>query len=374
MKHIYIILFFLLIASCGNNKTESATDIETIQRDETVSISEVQFTSENMELGQLSMQELNETVSVTGYIDVPPSNKASVTTFMSGYVKNTPLLVGDKVRKGQLVATLENPEFVELQQDYLESFQKLNYLRSEFERQAKLLEENITSQKNYLKSESDYKSNLAHYNGLKQKLQMLDIDPKSVEEGHISSTINLYAPIKGSVTKVNVSNGTFVSPSTEILEIINTDHIHLELMVFEKDILKIKKEQPIKFKVPEASKETYNADVHLVGTSVDPVNRTIKVHGHIEDDGKTSFATGMFVEAQIIINMAKSMALSKASIVEIEGNHYALVLKSKENETYNFEKVQVTIGKQNEAFIEVKNVDTFKEKQVLIKGAFMILD
>lgn len=372
MKHIYSILFLLVILSCGNNEKETEVSIETQSHQEEVVVSTSQFESENMVLGELSMQDFNETVMSTGFIDVPPSSRASVTTFMEGYIKNTPLLVGDEVKKGQLLVTLENPEFVELQQNYLEVSNQLIYLKSEFERQETLYKENITSQKNYLKAESDYKSNLAHYNGLKQKLKMLSISPQNVENGNISSTINLYAPIAGSITKVNVSNGSFVSASTEILEIVNTNHIHLELMVFEKDILKISKEQPINFKVPEASNNVYSAEVYLVGTSIDPTNRTIKVHGHIEDDKNSPFVTGMFIEAQIITGASKGNALPKEAVAEIDGEFFALVL-NKKDDNYTFEKTKVEVGKQTDAYIEVLNTQDFKGKQVLTKGAFMLL-
>lgn len=372
MKHIYSILFLLTLLSCGNNEKETEVNIESHSHQEEILVSTSQFESENMELGKMSLQDFNQAVSSTGFIDVPPSSKASITTFMPGYVKNTPLLIGDEVKKGQLLVTLENPEFVELQQNYLEVSNTLKYLKSEFERQGTLYKENITSQKNYLKSESDYKSNFAHYNGLKQKLKMLNINIPNVENGNISSTINLYAPIGGSVTKVNVSNGSYVSASTEILEIINTEHIHLELLIFEKDVLKIKKEQQINFKVTEASNDIFNAEVYLVGTSIDPINRTIKVHGHIENDEQSSFVTGMFVEAQIITGSSKTSALPKDAVVEIDGTFYTLVLDKKQD-GYSFEKIEVEVGKQTESFVEVLNVEDFKDKEVLTKGAFMLL-
>ncbi|MEZ4797161.1 MAG: efflux RND transporter periplasmic adaptor subunit [Flavobacteriaceae bacterium] len=372
MKHVYSILFLLAILSCGNNEKETEVSIESQSHREEIVVSASQFESESMVLGEISIQDFNQTITATGFIDVPPSSRASITTFMEGYIKNTPLLIGDEVRKGQLLVTLENPEFVELQQNYLEVSNQITYLKSEFERQSKLYEENITSQKNYLKAESDYKSNLAHYNGLKQKLKMLNINPSNIENGNISSTINLYAPIAGSITKVNVSNGSFVSASNEIMEIINTDHIHLELMVFEKDILNVKKEQPINFKVPEASDKTYKAKVHLVGTSIDATNRTIKIHGHIEDDENSPFVTGMFVEAQIITGVSKGNALPKEAVVEIDSAFFALVL-DKKNDSYTFKKTKVEVGKQTEDYVEVLNTQDFTDEQILTKGAFMLL-
>ncbi len=373
MKHIYIIIFSVLIVACGNQKKEQDQVVDTDTHDSKIHVSKTQFDSEKMQLGELTLQDFNKSVKTTGYIDVPPKNKASVSTFMSGYVKHTPLLIGDEVKKGQKVVTLENPEFVELQQNYLEISEKLNYLKSEFERQQKLLEENITSKKKYLKAESDYKSNLAHHNGLKQKLKMLNINPKNVEQGKITSTINLYAPINGFVTKVNVSNGSFVSASTEVIEIVDTDHIHLELIVYEKDILNIKKGQPIKFKIPEASNELFNADVYLVGTSIDEVNRTIQVHGHLhEEDESKAFIRGMFVEAQIITESSKQMALPVSAIAEIDGHVYALVLNKNEGE-YTFEKVEVEVGEKNEMFVQVLNANEFENEKILTNGVFMLL-
>lgn len=372
MKHRYILLISLVLVACGKEKQEQSVTEEIVESN-TISVSNSQFESENMQLGTLTEQEFNETVKTTGFIDVPPQNKASVSTFLGGYVKRTPLLVGDKIKRGQLVVSLENTEYVELQQQYLEVAEQLNYLKSEFTRQQTLFNEKITSEKNYLKAESTYKSAKAHYNGLHQKLKMMNLDPISVEQGKISSTINLYAPISGYVTKVNFSNGSFVSSSDEIIEIVNTDHIHLELSVFEKDILKIKKGQQINFKVPEASDETFKADVHLVGTSVDETNRTIKVHGHIDDDENNAFVMGMFIDADILTEVKKGKALPKEAIAEIEDDYFALVLKDKTDENYTFDKIKIQVGKQSEDFIEVLNIVDFADKEVLTKGGFMLL-
>lgn len=375
MKCIYILIISVVLYSCNDNKNQTAETTEASTETHVhMDVSAAQFESENMELGSLTTQNFFETVNTSGYIDVPPQNKASVSSFMDGYVTNTPLLVGNEVKKGQLVVTLKNPEYIELQQNYLEISETLNYLKSEYERQNTLFEENITSKKNYLKAESAYKSSLAHYNGLEQKLRMLNLNPKHIQQGKISPTINLYAPINGFVTKVNVSNGSFVDASTEIVEIVDTDHIHLELSVFEKDILNIKKGQAITFKISEASDEIFDAEVYLVGTSIDETNRTIEIHGHLHDDKhQKTFVRGMFVEADIIIGNSKIEALPKEAIAEIDGDYFALILNSNEKGNYEFERTKVEIGKQNEHFVEILNIADFKDQQILIKGAYMLL-
>lgn len=363
----------MVLIACGN----SEKNIETVEEIQTgsneIDITKEQFKGEKMAFGSLTEQEFNETVKTNGMIDVPPHNKSSVTSFFGGYITKTPLLVGDKVVKGQLLVTLENTEYVEIQQNYLEVAEQLNYLKSEFTRQKTLFDENITSEKNFLKAESTYKSNLAHYNGLRKKLEMMHINPISVEQGHISSTINIYAPIEGHVTKVNVSNGTYVSPADIIMEIVDTDHIHLELSIFEKDILKIKKDQDILFTIPEASNKTFVAEVHLVGTTIDEKSRRVKVHGHI-DNTQTNFIVGMFVEAEILVKSRKSSALPKEAIINLENEFYVLVLKNETETEFHLEKVKIEKGNETEAFVEILNIDALNDKQILTKGTYMLLN
>jgi len=372
MKNLYILIFSLVLVACGNSEKnlETVEEIQTVSNE--IDITKQQFKGENMAFGSLSEQDFNETVQVNGLIDVPPHNKSSITTFFGGYITKTPLLVGDKVKKGQLLVTLENTEYVEIQQNYLEVAEQLNYLKSEFTRQKTLFDENITSEKNFLKAESTYKSNLAHYNGLRKKMEMMHINPASVEQGRISSTINLYALIAGYVTKVNVSNGTYVSPSDIVMEIVDTDHIHLELSVFEKDILKIKKDQVIRFKIPEASNDIFIAEVHLVGTTIDEKSRRVKVHGHI-DHTQTNFIVGMFVEAEILVSSSKSLALPKEAVIKVDDDFFALVLKEETSTEYHLEKVKINQGRETEAFVEVLNTDDLKDKQIIIKGTYMLL-
>ncbi len=374
MKYIYIFIFSLVLVSCG--KSDKQTQVETDDQvdDNLVYVNRAQFDSGKMQLGVLEEQVFNETIKANGMIDVPPQNRASVSTFMGGYVKKTPLLVGDKVSKGQHLVTLQSTEFVEIQQRYAVVNEQLNYLKSEFERQQILYTEKITSQKNFLKAESTYKSTLALHQGLHKKLEMMNANPASIEKGNITSVFNLYAPIQGTVTKVNISNGVYVSPADEILEIVNTDHIHLELSVFEKDILKIKKDQSINFKIPEVSNDIFQAEVHLVGTSVNDTDRTIKVHGHIKDDVQTNFVTGMFVESEIIISSKKCLALPTDAVEEIEGNYFALVLTNQKEGLYSFDKIKLNVGKQNEQYTEVLNTDEFKDKEVLTKGVYMLIN
>ncbi len=374
-KLIYtlVIAQFLLLSSCGEKKNVETVESETENSNGNISITTEQFQNNGMALGKLEEKSFPLTVQVNGMIDVPPENRAVVSATMGGYVKRTPLLIGDVVKKGQLLVTLENPEFVTLQQEYMEIKQQLNYLSSEYDRQKTLMDENITSQKSFLKAESEYKTANARYNGLRKQLQMLNISTAEVEKGTITSIATIFAPIGGSITKVNVSKGSYVSPAMPILEIIDNDHIHLELSVFEKDIMGIKKGQPIRFKIPEASNETYEAEVHLIGTSIGE-NRTIKVHGHLHDEEQHNFLTGMFIDAEIITDSQTYKALPETAIVETDGSHYVLRLQESADGNYAFEQIEVEVGATDDSFTALKNMEVYDSSdQFLTRGAFELL-
>jgi cobalt-zinc-cadmium efflux system membrane fusion protein len=250
---------------------------------------------------------------------------------------------------------------------------QLAYLKAAYERQTQMKKENISSQKSFLQADSEYKTALARHISLDKQLRMLNISPANVRQGNLSTTARIYAPISGSITKVNVTKGTYVSPATEILEIIDNDHIHLELSVYEKDISKVKKGQKIEFKTPETTSETYPATVHLIGTAIEQ-NRTVKVHGHPEDILENNFLTGMFVEASIITDSTIAKAIPNEAIIEIDGISYVLVLEKKEANTYAFKPIEVVVNESYKGYSALKSEKNFQPStQFLTKGAFNLL-
>jgi cobalt-zinc-cadmium efflux system membrane fusion protein len=373
IKYIIGLLIFLII-SCGKSEeiNESDNNTEITNKSDLIIVSKAQFVSENMKLVNVGDHSFPTHVKTTGIIDVPPNSKAVISAYAGGYIKNSPLLIGDKVTKGQALLTIENLDFIQMQQEYLEISEQLTYLRSEYERQKELFDEKISSKKSFLKAESDFKKANAMYSGLYKKLQMLNIDPTSVSSGNLTSVSTIYSPISGSISGVNVSTGTYVSPADKIMEIINTNHIHLELKVFEKDILKLKEGQKVIFRIPESSGENYEGDIHLIGKSIDE-NRTVQVHAHIDHNIKYNFIVGMFVETDIVVKDNISKALPEDAIVEIDNKNYALILKSKDKDKYTFTIEQLTLGKTFDGFTEIRDSLPIKSTDQFLLGGFNII-
>jgi len=366
-KIIYTLVLTSLLFSCKDAKTE-----ETTEKDNgLITVTAAQFQSSGMEIANPVEQDFDVAINTSGRIDVPPQNRAKVTSFIGGYVKATRLLVGDKVTKGQALLTLENTEYLDIQKDYLEVAEQINYLKSEFERQKTLYDEKITSQKNYLKAESDYKRTRGMYQSLRAKLLLLNINPSNVEKGKLTSIVTIYAPITGDIVIMNANVGMPVAPSDVILEIVDTNHLHLELAVFEKDILKVKVGQKITFTVPEATKEIFDAEVHLVGKSIEGNDRTINVHGHLDDNIKQKLLTGMFVEAKIMINSKKGLAIPTDALISENNKNFVLLLDNDKNNTFSFKKVAVTVGEKSEKAVEIIPDNQINaSSKILVKGVF----
>ncbi|MCB8998893.1 MAG: efflux RND transporter periplasmic adaptor subunit [Bacteroidales bacterium] len=362
-----IIVLVLVTLSCKSRKTE--TD-QTEKKSDTLGIviTREQFNSSGMQIGKLQEFDFAESVHANGYIEVPPQNHILISAVMAGYISYNPLLIGDKVKKGQVVAKMKNPDFIQLQQDFAEAQYQLNFMKTEYERQKYLSDENIASQKVYSKAEADYLTLKIKCEGLRKKLEMLNINPDDVLAGNIVNEISLVSPRDGFVAAENLNRGMYVLPGDVLLEVIDNSHLHLELYVFETDALKIHKNQDITFKVTQSGNEIFDGVVLLVGQSIEGVDRKVAVHGHIKNEESLSFVNGMYVEAQIIISHGNSIGLPNEAIISNEGQSYILVLNHEEDNIMYFEKRYVKIGRSGEEMTEVicKNDSC----NVLIKGGY----
>lgn len=336
-----------------------------------ISITEQQFTAGDMALGRITLQEFSTVVTANGMFSVPPQNKADVSAYFAGYVKDIHLLPGETVKKGQVLFTMENPDYVQVQRDFLEASGRLDYLRSDYERQKALMADNVTSQKNFLKAESEYKVTLAQYQSLKKELDLMNIDPKTLSGDNIRSMISVRSPLSGYATAVNIGKGMFLNPSDIAVTVTNTDDLHIELKIFEKDLPAVKIGQPINIRLQNNTDNVYKGEVHLVNRAIDERERTVMIHGDLlnREDVKL-FAPGMYIEGEILTTTSQHPALPSDAVVNIDNDFFALV---KENDS-TFKKVLIKAGTTNRGFTQILNSNDFgQDAQFLTKGAFNLL-
>jgi cobalt-zinc-cadmium efflux system membrane fusion protein len=372
-KNIFIFIFaFALLNSCKNSIEPTENETETAVKTTQVVLDKSLLERTKMTIGEIVEQDFYDVVQATGAIEMPANSKADISPMFSGFVNAIPYLVGDKVEKGSLMFQLQNPEFITMQQSYLKAGEELKFLQSEFERQKLLANENLNSKKNFQKASSDYQSKLAEFNGMKEMLALLNVDLSKLDKGFYTSKINIYAPIKGFVSGIYTSIGTYVSPGDRLLTLINTAHKHLELEVFEKDVLKIENGQKIRFRVPDAGNEYYEGSVFQVNKAIDMDKRTLLVLGHIGNES-LNFLQGMYVEAEILTEQIKGLAVPTRAIAEENGQSYILRFVEETNESLIFEKVFVKFGRITEQYAQIIDSDLKAGDKIMDKGVFRLV-
>ncbi len=382
MKNILKFISFVLVStiiSCNGEET----DVSAINKDETksnsnldyITVTKSQFESSNMQLGEINQQQFSEVIKTNGEIGIPPENQASISAYFGGYVKALSLIEGQKVRKGQLIFSLENPEYIEIQKNFLEYKNKLEYLKSDFERQKELAKDNVVSQKTFLKARTDYKIALVNYESLKKKLKLMNINSNNLSYSNLKSIINVTSPINGYITEVNISRGMFLTPSNIAVKIINLEHIHIELNIYEQDLPKISIGQTVNFKL-QNNNTVYAAKVHLINKVIDKETRLTNIHCHLEDKNETSlFTPGMYIEAEVLTKSENGNALQEDAVVNLEDSYYALVLVKQQSNEYIFKKTKLTIGNQQNGMMEILNGNLIeKSPTFLTKGVFNLIN
>jgi len=377
-KNTFVVVWMMgivtFLSSCSSDS--QAIEISTNDtKNNRYELTSAQFKSSEMKLGKLEMREFNNVVQTNGIIDVPAPNRASISPYFGGYVKEINLLTGQRVKKGQVLFTIENPEFVQMQQDFLEAKGELVYLSADYERQKSLSKDNVTSQKNFLKAQSDYTVTKVRVESLRKKLELMNINPNALTINNIRTKINVISPIDGYVTKMEVIRGAYLNPMENAVTVVNTDHLHLELNIFEKDITSVKVGQKIRFKLQEEGNQQYEAVVHLIDKSIDEKKRTIGVHGHFLDESLLSrLNPGMYVEAQIETTSEEKLSLPQEALVEIEDKYYVL-MKIKTTKAYAFVKKRIKTGATKNGFVAITNANDFPEDaQFLVEGAYNLIN
>ena len=378
VNHLVLTLITILFITSCSTKSDQPEIVEletTFETDTTFILTSSQFNSSDMKLGKMEDKPFDQIVKANGVFDVPPEYNARVSSYYGGTVKNLTLITGERVKKGQVLFTLENPEFVQMQQEYLEAKGQLAFMRSEFERQKAMLQDNVTSQKNYLKAESDYNTMRIKSESLGKKLWLMNINPSSLSIENIKTSISVFSPVSGYVTDIKITRGAFLNPSEMAIAIVNLDHMHLELNIFEKDFAKVKVNQPINFKIQEEKGVVFKGYVHLVNKTIDIEKRTIGLHGHLSNDQKSSiFHPGMYIEADIITKTESIPSLPEDAVVDVYNNYYVLVKVGTTDDNFSFVRRKVKIGSSNNGYVEILNNAEFsRDAEFLVKGAFNLI-
>jgi len=366
MKNLFIIFsIFLLASSCKNNKP--AEEIKSTEAGNAIALTDAQMKNAHIVIGNIEQKEIATNLKVNGRIDVPPQNMVSVSVPLGGYLKSTKLLPGMHINKNEVIAVVEDNQYIQLQQDYLTAKAQLSLNESEYNRQKDLNASKASSDKVFQQSQSANETQQILVKSLEEKLKLVRINPNKLSVNNISKSINVYSPIDGFVTTVNVNIGKYVTPGDVLFELVNPSDIHLNLKVFEKDLDKIFIGQPLISYTNNNPEKKYPGDIILISKDVSP-DGIIEVHCHFDNYDKNLFP-GMYMNAEIALKNKMRNVLPDEAFVRFEGKEYIFENTGKNK----FEMVEVEIGKSENGFTEIISDKDLSGKAFVTKGAYTLL-
>lgn len=367
MKHISIIIALLLLSSCSNkSENESAGDnpLET-----EITLNAEQIKNIGITTDTITHKTLSSQLQLSGKIDVPPQNMISVSMPLGGYLKSTHLLPGMHVKKGEVIAIMEDEQYVQLQEEFLTAKTKLEYLEKEYERQKELNKNQASSDKVYQLALSEYQTQKIKVKSLSEKLKLIFINSENLNENNISKSINIQSPINGYVSKVNINIGKHVEPSDILFELVNPEDIHLALNIYEKDIDKLFIGQKVLAFTNNNPDKKHPCEIILIGKDF-TTDKNITAHCHF-DKYDHSLIPGMYMNASIELNTKNAPVLPNEAIVNYEGLNYIFIQKTDDT----FEIKQIKTGNSENDYTEIisDNLASLLNKKVVIKGAYQLL-
>jgi len=393
MKHIFSILLISLLGiiqlSCGAKNDKDTNPVEEKKEEQhengnTATLTDAQIQSIGIQTGVIEEKQLTASIRANGALRVPNQNKASVNSLYSGIVRSLLIQPGNTVKKGEVIATIANPEFIRSQEEYLSISPRIVLAEQEYNRQKELNAGNAGALKNLQAAESDLRTLKTRKAALEQQIELMGINPASLSNGKLISVLSLRTPIGGIVSNVSVKMGSYVDLNTPVAEVVDNSQLHLDLFVYEKDLPKLKNNQSIHFTLTNNPGKEYDAEIYSLGSTFEDESKAVSVHARVNGD-KTGLIDGMNITALISLDKITTPAVPDEAIVTYQGQDYIFIVKDTHTESEDhsnekagggstFEKVPIAKGTSEVGYTQITVLKPIPaDVKIVTKGAFFVL-
>ena len=375
MKHtiLYIVLATCLTTSCLNKTADNAVKADSTKTtsDEAL-LTDAQFKELNIHTGPVPQHLFTEGISVTGKLACMPQSMAAVTSPVGANVTRILVKEGETVRKGQVLAWASHPDLLDLQSRYLNVYNQLQYTTKDYQRQQKLYEQKIGSGKDFQKIQSDYNSLSGEEHALSAQLRLIGINPVGIRSGKTVSRIPLVSPISGTIEKVDVETGQFADPQKELFHIVNTDNIYADLLVFERDLGKIRVGQSVEISSPAAAGLKLTGKIYSIGSSFEENPRAVHVRANIVGS-HSGLVNGMYLKGLVKTERSQAPAMLEEGTIEEAGQDFVFVVR-KSAKGWAFKPVRVNKGRNENGYVEIKlNENLPPNAQLALDNAYYLM-
>jgi cobalt-zinc-cadmium efflux system membrane fusion protein len=319
IKNSFYLAGLLLLSACGKSNQQPTE--QPVQNADFIAVSAEQQKLAGITFGQVTKQWVEQTLACSGVVDVPPANRISLSTVYGGYITFTGVYPGDKVSKGQLLARLQDPMYIDLQRSYLEGLSNMEYLKADYERKAELNKTESISEKQLQLAKRDYESNKVEVSALAAQLKMAGFTPSAIEKNGVQQEVEIRSPINGFVTDVSINQGMHLAEGQQLFELLDPSHVHIELSVFPSDLPKLAEGQTVHYRI-SGSKEVHTGRIKLINKAVGS-SKSIMVHVHPAEEDEGAILPGTFIQAEIVIAKQEAPVLPLAAVNQTENGYIA---------------------------------------------------
>ncbi|RXM42793.1 efflux RND transporter periplasmic adaptor subunit [Flavobacterium sp. YO12] len=364
----YIIAVFglLLLVSCNSDKKNQ--ERETVQKQEnTIQLSSEQIKNAGLVVGNPEERTVKGILQLQGTVTVPPKSVVSVSIPLGGYIKKTDLMAGMHVRKGQLLAVVEDMQYIQLQQDYLTAKEKFQLAKSEYDRQKELNAKKASSDKLYEQTATEMQTQRIYMSSLAQKLSLLGINVKTLSASNISKTVSIVSPINGVVSKINVNVGKYIAPTDMLFELMEMSDIVLVMNAFEKDVHLLSTGQTVSAFTNANPSKRFSAKIAYINRSLND-DRAAEVICKV-NQYDNALIPGLFINAEAEFENEKAITVPEDAVVRWQGKFFVFALSG--NNQYKM--VAVEPGTTTDGFRQIKSSTIDKSSKIVIKNAYTLL-
>ncbi|MFH6967498.1 efflux RND transporter periplasmic adaptor subunit [Flavobacterium sp. FlaQc-28] len=367
MKTYIITIFGLLfLVSCHSDKKNQ--EKETVKKQEnTIQLSNEQIKNAGLVVGNPEERTVKGILQLQGTVTVPPKSVVSVSIPLGGYIKKTDLMAGMHVRKGQLLAVVEDMQYIQLQQDYLTAKEKFQLAKSEYDRQKELNAKKASSDKLYEQTATEMQTQRIYMASLAQKLSLLGINVKTLSASNISKTVSIVSPINAVVSKVNVNVGKYIAPTDMLFELMEMSDIVLVMNAFEKDIHLLSTGQTVSAFTNANPSKRFSAKIAYINRSLND-DRAAEVICKVNQYDNT-LIPGLFINAEAEFENEKAITVPEDAVVRWQGKFFVFALSG--NNQYKM--VVVEPGTTTDGFRQIKSSVIDKSSKIVIKNAYTLL-
>lgn len=364
-------------------------------KDESIILNQAQYTNASIDTGWFEMKNLNEVIHANGYTKLDPQDQAEVSMPVSGTIQSIHVIEGDYVRKGTTLATMLSLEYnrllldkAELEEEISVEQAQIPYLQEAYDRAKILTAEGINAEADLQKVRTDLHTKQAKISAIAKQVDLLNQTIQLIGYSD-SPTLSIKAPINGYITEVMLKIGTITQAGDLMFSIVDNSQMHVDLLVYEKDLSKVRKGQKVRFILTNQSNKEIEGKIYNIGKSFENDTKTVAVHADIkENDAK--LIPGMYVNALIDVGDNKVQSLPTDAVVMAEGRHFIFLLE-KENEHHahdgphdhshahdakdeiRFTRLEVKTGPINLGYIAVTPLGLIpKGDRIVTKGAYYI--